>query len=179
MFTKSIAAQRPFKLALIASFAMVAAAVSAPSLATDSTAGSTAEVMVPITLTKNTDLKFGKFAGTTGGDVTISPLGTRSNTAGVVLAAGTVSAASFAIKGSPDANISVSLAGSTTVLTGPSGATMNLALASDLTGALLTGTATLNATGDQALNVGGTLTVAANQAAGSYTGTIAASVNYN
>jgi hypothetical protein len=178
MFTKSIAAQRPFKLALIASFAMVAAAVSAPSLATDTSATSTAEVMEPITLTKVSDMQFGRFAGTTGGALFLSTGGARTPSTGVVLGGGAVSAAVFGIQGSPNAVFGVSLEGSSTKLIG-AGGDMNLALESNLTGTLLTGNSALDNGGSAVLQVGGTLTVNPSQPGGIYSGNVAVSVNYN
>lgn len=180
MFNKSIAAQRPFKLALIASIAVLGAA-SAPSFAATASATATANIVTPINVTKTTDLAFGKFVVTTGGNVTIDTAGARTFT-GVTLLTSTTSAASFAVTGEPNATYTISTAGTTANLT--SGAnTMALTLASDLNAAGTTtgnvATGTLSAGGTQNIYVGGSLAVAAAQPAGAYTGSIALAVDYN
>jgi hypothetical protein len=180
MFTKSIAAQRPFKLALIASFALVAAAVSAPSLAAD--AGASANVMIPIAIAKGTDMAFGRFAsGSAGGTVTINTLGARDKTGDVVLAGGTPGAATFTVTGEPSVGYAITLP-ATATLTGAGGGTMVLTLASDTTAAGITSgqaaSGTLSGTGTQTLYVGGSLAVAAGQTAGAYTGIFSATVAY-
>jgi hypothetical protein len=183
MFTKSIAAQRPFKLALIASFAMVAAAVSAPSLADTTTASASAKVMVPITIAKTADLAFGKFAvnGAAGGTVTVSTSGVRSGSGVYIPAADTTTAARFTITGEANASFSIDLGGPSTTLTG-GGGSMTLTYASDLTGGNTTsGLATIGTltSGTQILYVGGTLAVSGTQVAADYTGTVSATVLYN
>jgi hypothetical protein len=183
MFTKSIAAQRPFKLALIASIALVTAAVSAPGLAANSiSADSTANVMVPIAITKSSDLVFGKFAAKAGGgSVTVATNGARTGT-GVYLAAGTTTAASFAVKGEPNATYSIDLS-SVALSNGTPAQDMTLSLISALTASAATSgsvtSGTLDGSGDQVLYVGGALTVADAQAGGLYSGTVTAAVDYN
>jgi len=181
MLTKSIAAQRPFKLALIASIAMAAAAVSAPSLAaaTSTSASAAATVMVPIAISKTTDLAFGKFAvGSTGGTLLLNTSGALTPSADVTLGGGTPAAAVFHITGETGANYGIT----SPDVTLSDGASHSMALA------LVTGFATgVNsgvvssstiAAGGQDLYVGGTLTVGASQVAGTYTGTVAVSVQY-
>lgn len=180
MFQKSIAAHRPFKLALIASLAMVAAVSSAPIMAADADASAT--VIVPLTIAKVTDLAFGKFASGTGGTVTMDTAGVRGNSGGVLLAAGgSEGAATFTVTGEPDSGYAITLP-ATTTLNGPGGATMVLTLGSDTNaGGTITGNATagtLNAGGTQTLSVGGSLAVAAAQTPGAYLGTFAATVAY-
>jgi hypothetical protein len=183
MLTKSVAAKRPFKLALIASFVMVAAAVSAPSLADTITAGATANVMVPIKIVKAADLAFGKFAvdSGAGGTVTVSTSGARTGSGVFMPSADTTAAARFTITGETDASFSIDLGGpSITLNKGPD--SMLLTYASDLTGGNavsgLTATGTLTS-GTQTLYVGGTLTVSGTQVAGAYIGTVSATVAYN
>jgi spore coat protein U-like protein len=182
MFKKSIAAQRPFKLALIASIAMLGAA-SAPSFAANSTtASASATVLTPINVSKSTDLNFGKFIATAVGSVTVSTSGARTFS-GVTLATGiTPTAASFSITGEPNATYTIDTTGTSTSLTNGAN-TMPLAIYTDLTGGNATSgtvaSGTLSAGGAQTLYVGGQLTVGATQVAGAYTGTIAVAVNYN
>jgi hypothetical protein len=183
MFTKSIAAQRPFKLALIASFAMVAAAVSAPSLADTTTASATANVMVPIKIVQAANLTFGKFAVSSGsgGTVTVSTSGARTGSGMFLPSADPTTAAQFTITGEPNASFSIDLGGPGTTLTKGTDS-MTLTYASDLTGANATSgtipTGTLTS-GTQTLFVGGTLTVSGTQVAGAYAGTVSATVAYN
>lgn len=183
MFEKSILAVRPFKLALFASFALAAAGASAPVLASNSaTATATADVIVPISITKSTELTFGRFApGTLAGSVTVQTGGARTSS-NVALASGTTPvAASFAITGDGNSGFSVDVTGSSTELISGSD-TMALALVGDFTGAGGAGavptTGTLSS-GAATLYIGGTLTVGNTQAAGNYTGNVSVVVNYN
>jgi spore coat protein U-like protein len=183
MFKKSIAAQRPFKLALIASIALLGAA-SAPSFAANSTtATASATVLTPINVSKSTDLNFGKFVASAAGTVTVSTSGARTFSGVTLMTGVTPTAASFSITGEPSATYTIdTTTGTSTTLT--SGAnTMPLALYSDLTGGNATSgtvsSGTLSAGGAQTLYVGGQLTVGAGQAPGAYTGTVAVAVNYN
>lgn len=182
MFSKSIAAQRPSKLALIASFALLAAAVSAPSVAANSIAAdATANVMVPIAVTKGADLVFGKFAATAGGTVTISTDGGRVGS-GVFFASGATSAARFDVKGEPGATYAITLTAAN-LSNGTPAQDMALSLISATTAsAATTGSVTggtLDGGGDQQVFVGGALAVASNQAGGTYTGSVTAEVSYN
>jgi spore coat protein U-like protein len=182
MFEKSIVAVRPFKLALLASIALAAAGATAPAFAASTTATASATVIVPIAIAKATDLSFGKFAaGTSAGSVTIKTDGTRTVT-GVTATGGTLSAASFNISGEPSATYAIDTSATTANLTSGSD-TLSLALVSDFTaGGASSGTqatGTLSGTGTQTLYVGGTLTVGANQANGSYSGSVSVAVAYN
>lgn len=182
MFTKFSAAQRPLKLSLLASIALIGAAASAPAMSASTTAAATADVVTPIAITKASDLVFGRFIAGPGGTVTVNTAGLRT-LSGVTAAGGTAaSTASFNITGEASAAYSISIDTSDAKLI--SGANeMNLELFSDLTGAGATSgkvaAGLLSATGTQTLYVGGTLTVGADQAGGQYSGTIAALVNYN
>lgn len=185
MFMKSIAAQRPFKLALIASIAAVAAAASAPGFAANSaSASATANVMVPISISSSGTLSFGKFSsGSTGGSVVVNTAGTASKTGDVVMGGGTPGAATFTVTGEKGAAYTIDTSTTTATLSDGGTNTMALALISDFTGAGATSgtqsSGTLDGTtGQQVLHVGGTLTVGPSQAAGAYTGTVNVAVNY-
>lgn len=180
--------QRTLKLAL-AAFACGAAVISGPSGAVptnSASAAATGTVIAPITVSKSADLSFGKFAPGAGGTVTISNSGVRSFS-GIVLSTigSSPTAAQFTVTGDPDATYTIAHSGST-VLTNTTGAgaeTMALAKSSALTGADVTSgnvsAGTLSAGGTQTIFVGGTLTVAANQVPGVYTGTVDVTVEYN
>lgn len=182
MSSKSIVAQRPFQLSLLASIALFGAVASAPAFSANTTAAATADVVTPIAITKATDLVFGRFIAGPGGSVTVSTAGLRT-VSGVTAAGGaTPATASFNITGEASTSYSISIDASDTKLISGTNE-MNLELFSDVTGAGATSgkvnSGLLSATGTQTLYVGGRLTVGADQAGGAYTGTIAALVNYN
>ena len=142
------------------------------------TATATANLITPISITKNVDMNFGNIAvsPTDPGTVVLPPVGVRTKTGGVTLPAivGTISAASFTVTGESGYNYSITLpVGSVTLTSGANTMTLNN-FTSDpsSTGTLTSGTSTLN--------VGGTLNVAAAQHSGSYTSTgFTVTVNYN
>ena len=131
-------------------------------------AGATVEIAAPIAVTQDTALAFGNIGpSASAGTVTISLAGAQSVTGGVTALGGTVAAGEFTVTGASGATYSVTIDGSVT-LSGPG--TMTATLTNDGGGSLTGGTDTFN--------VGGTLSVGANQAAGSYTGTYSVAVNY-
>jgi hypothetical protein len=185
MSKKSIAALRPLKLALLATFALGAIGAGSDALAVtnNATASATATVITPMNITKNADLAFGKIAaGATSGTVKVSTSGGASVTGGTTTAGGTPTAANFTITGDNSATYAIDLTGTTATLTG-AGTPMALALAMDFagdgSGTTTVTTGALSGTGSQTLYVGGTLTVGASQVAGTYSGSIAVAVAYN
>lgn len=178
--------QRALKLALASVFSLGAAALGANAYAASTTATATATVLVPIGITKATDLVFGSFAPGAGGSVTVSTSGARSAT-GAILSSitATPSAARFNVTGGGASTYSISFTGTSTTLasTATPTDTMAFAPASDLTaGNATTGNVsagTLTA-GAQSIYVGGVLTVGATQVAhADYTGSVAVAVEYN
>jgi len=145
------------------------------------TAASTGVVITPIGITKTADLNFGNIAvsPTVAGTVVLVPAGTRTATGGVTLpaAVGTVSAAAFTVTGDGSNTYAITFPNPTVTLTDPvSTKTMTLgSLTSNpsSTGAL--------SSGSQNITVGGTLSVAAAQQAGTYTSAagLVVQVNYN
>ena len=127
------------------------------------------------TVSTTRNLAFGRFVAATGGTITIDPAGVRSKTGGLVLlSGGAVTSSSYSLTESGTGKslrwTTITLPGSATLSSG--GATMTLSnFVSDPPNTVL-GTARTTMT------VGATLTVAANQAPGSYTGTFAVTVNY-
>lgn len=93
-----------------------------------------------------------------------------------VVCGGTTNAPTFNIDGLAGALVNVSFANATETLTSVGGDTMQV---SALTNSLVGNQATLNGTGDASFTVGGSLAVAASQAAGVYTGSLTVNVAYN
>jgi hypothetical protein len=168
MFNRSFVA-----LAALAVVSAVAPAAQAAS-ASD-TANANATIIDPIAIAKQYDLDFGAAApGALAGTVVMAPSGSRSSTGGVSLSnLNNGAAASFLVSGQANANYAITLPGSI-VLNGPG---LNTMTADTFTSnPSLTGN--LGVGGSQTVNVGATLNVAANQVAGSYTGTFVVSVDY-
>lgn len=131
----------------------------------------------PIAITTMQHLSFGRFAAGAGGTLTVSPAGMRSAGPGVVLlSSGATSEARYTISGDPDAvfNISIPADGDATLDDGH-GHTMPFSLFQADAQPLLQ----LGAGGTQALALGATLSAAAGQPAGHYTGFFPVYVEYN
>jgi len=146
------------------------------------TASASATIVTPITLTKTIDMNFGNVSvlSNTGGTVVLAPAGTRTTggAGGVTLPAttGTVAAASFNVAGQGNYTYAITLpTSSSTVLNGSNSMTVDTWTSSP------SGTGLLSSGGTQTLTVGATLSVAAGQAAGSYTTStpFSVTVNYN
>lgn len=154
--------------ALFAAVALIG--INGSAQAAPSTGTATATIFAPITVTKTTDLAFGTIvAGAAAANVTITSAGVRTCDAGLTCS-GTISAVSFNIAGSTGEIVTVS---SDAVVTLASGAnTMTATLSPNATTLMLAG-------GVASFKVGGTLSVGANQATGTYTGTFNVTVDYN
>ncbi|QYF93425.1 DUF4402 domain-containing protein [Massilia sp. PAMC28688] len=161
--------------------ATLLALASAGASAASATASASGTVVAPIAISAATNLAFGSFAPGAGGTVTVSTSGVRAASGVVLMGAAAASAARFNITGEAGTTYSITHSGSTALSNGAE--TMVLTKFSDLTGANGTsGNATsgvLDGAGEQSLYVGGTLAVSASQAAGVYTGTVVATVEYN
>lgn len=149
---------------------------NAQTASSTATASATATIISPIAITKTADLAFGNIvAGTTTGTVVVSSTGTRSNTGGVTLPTatpGTVTAAAFTVTGLANATYTIVPA----VVANPTSGSNSMTLTLN---ANPSGTGTIGSAGTQVVNVGGTLNVGANQAAGAYTGSFTVTVAYN
>ncbi len=131
-------------------------------------------LITPIALTSSQDLDMGLvIPGASSGQVVLNPAtGAQSTTGGVLYAASSGFPALFSVTGMPNHAFTIAFGSPSITLTGPSG-TMSLALNGSPSGS-----STLSAAGTAALNVGGTLSVAANQAEGTYAGTLLVTVAY-
>lgn len=141
------------------------------------TANATATIVKSISIEKIADLRFGKIiAASTAGQVAIQTDGTRTIASGDVVLFNQESdhrAASFKTIGSPNATYDLSFPASVS-LTGPTGSSPMT-----IEGFVHSATGTLSAAGEETFNVGATLNVGANQAAGEYTGTFSVTAAYN
>jgi hypothetical protein len=154
----------------------IALAISSISSAQAATTSGTANarVVTPIAISQTTPLEFGSFSSSaslgtitqagvvTGGVTAISGGATR--TAGVFAVTGEAAAGTTPYTFTLPANVTLNSGGNSMVAT--------LSFASG------TSSRTLNSSGSDTVNVNGSLAVAANQAAGAYTGTYSVTVNY-
>ena len=138
-----------------------------------------ARIITALTVTYNpaSPLDFGSIVANNGGGVIISAdaAGTRSLAASSTceLVGPNSGSATFDIAGEPTFLVDVSVDATTTLTETVGGvATMNVSLA------LSNSVVTLSGTGDATVFVGGQLTVAANQAVGTYTGTFDVTASY-
>lgn len=164
--------QQLSKLAL----ALGAVVMTGSVMAASGTADVSATVVTPLTVTKVTDLQFGKFSTATGGGTVVinAADGARTQTGAVTLQGGTTGRATFTLSGQSGLAYTATLDNATITLSGSGGTppTMSAALTmNNQTGTFGGSSITLG--------VGGTLTVAGDQAAGTYTGSLAVTVNYD
>ncbi len=135
----------------------------------------TGTLLAPISISSTANLNFGTMVPTgTDGTVTVTPAGVRTSV-NVDLFGGTPAAASFDVTGDPGANYSITLPSSATLTSG--GDTMTVGPAPPFTDDA--GATPTLVGGSDTFNVGATLNVGANQAAGTYSGTFDVTVNYN
>ena len=163
------------KLALVSTIALGSVGFSVSSHAAATSASGTATVIVDMGITKNADLRFGKFAAGTGGTVVMTTAGVRSKTSAVMLSAlDAGGAASFAVTGDSTATYAITLP--TTVTITHTNTTNTMSVGTFVSNPSGTGTLTAGA---QTLLVGGTLTVGSAQVAGAYSGSFSVTVDYN
>jgi len=144
--------------------------------AVSDTATATAEILEALAIVADgTDLDFGTIAlkDLTSGteDITLSPTNDLTCPSATFICAGTTSVPTFNLTGYNGANVSVSLTDSAISL---SDGTNSMPLSLNLSDTSVT----LDGSGQGSFTVGGTLTVAAGQAAGVYSGTFEANVEY-
>jgi hypothetical protein len=124
------------------------------------------------------NLSFGTFVATSAGTVTVGADGSRAQSGGafVLYQGSTVAApAQFSVNGTPNVVYAITLPADNTVLmSNGAGHSMTVrAFVSNLNGMTI-----LSKYGNGQFNVGATLSVGAQQARGSYTGTFSVIVNY-
>lgn len=162
-------------LKLVAAVAIALAGVGVRLAGAESATGQT-DVVVAIAIEKLHDLNFGNIiAGGTDGTVIMSTANVRSFTGGA--SAGPPDgegAAIFSVTGHPGDGYSISLPSSITL---DDGAAHTMSVTNIVS--TPSGNGILSGAGEQQLNVGGTLHVAANQASGSYSKSFDVTVAYN
>lgn len=154
--------------------ALPGAAHAAPVAATTNASGK-ALLLIPLTLTKVDDLDFGTvIPSSVAGTVSIAPDGSGQSVTGGVTAVTSVSAARalFAGAGSPNQQVSIFLAPPASL---SDGAGHNMPISLGLESASIT----IDSTRAFFVGVGGTVTVAANQEEGVYSGTFTVLAQYN
>lgn len=160
-----------FMLRAAAGAVIAAAGLSAASAqAATATATARAQVIQPVTVTRTADLDFGAIvAGTNASTVAVTPAGVR-NCGSSLTCTGTVTAAGFNVVGAAGQTVQITTDASVSLTSG----------SNSMTAALNNPTSSLVlAAGNNPFNVGGTLSVGANQAAGAYVGSFTVTVNYN
>ena len=181
----SILFNKSFRFAALASVVAIGAFGASNSFAAKGAdSNSSATVIVPIEITKKTDLVFGKFAPGAGGDVTVATDGARTTTGPILSVSGaTPTAAKFDVTGDNDSTYGITWSGVAELTNSGSTETMLLTKISDLTagGATSgeTSSGTLSGTGAQSIYLGGPWAVGASQADGNYIGDVTATVEYN
>lgn len=149
------------------------AAIAAPGDSDTATGTATATVVAPIELEHDAGaaLSFGSFLAGAGGTVVVTPGGAGSVSGDVEFVSGSVNTAdSFTVAGDANRSFTISATG---------GSVSNGTETMTFTTAVSSASDTLDTNGDGSFTVGGTLTVAADQVAGDYTGTYDATVAYN
>ena len=162
--------------------ATFAAAVAVPAAAapgdTDTAQGvANAEIVAPITLTHDTGaaLNFGTVASGDAGTVIVTTAGALDGASTAdTLNGSTYSADAFTVSGDAGRSFSITTTGGTVA---DGGNSMSFTTTPSANSGTLSSPASGN--GSASFTVGGTLSVGASQAAGSYTGSYDATVTYN
>jgi len=173
----TIARQNRLTIAIVVILAFSASAFNGSASAAGN-AGTMFAVSVVVPIAKAADFNFGSFyPGSTAGTVDVN--GRRSFSGGVLTASSGAAptAVKFDVTGGASTTYTVSCP-TGVILTGP-GAPMALTRIGDPTFADAGGAPTPAMAGTQSIYLGGSVAVAANQAAGVYTGNFPATVTYN
>ncbi len=166
---------------------------SAQAVSDNETADSLVAIMQPGTMTKLADMDFGQIAQpSVAGNVTMSPNFPACTPSAGIIHLGACQPASFAVLGRKNWLVRIrEMNGGTIVLTGPGGATMTVSMLSlgttDMAPAPGGGgppgsfgrQQITSDSGAAEFRIGGRLNIAANQAQGTYTGTMTIQVLFN
>ncbi|WP_298363722.1 DUF4402 domain-containing protein [uncultured Lutibacter sp.] len=139
-------------------------------------------IIAPIAITAGVDLEFGDIIKGAG-DVIVATDGSRTIPAAMKSGAqlGTIAAATFSVAGEASYTYAITLPadGDVTITEGTDPMNVNTFTVSTATDGDADLDGTLNGSGADTISVGATLTVAADQATGDYTGTFSVTVAYN
>lgn len=161
---------RFLKAALVGTVAAAAFASTGAQAAT-ATAQAKAEILQQITVTKNADLDYAVIVtGATASTVQVSTAGVRTCGSGLTCT-GTAAAADFTVAGTTGKVATISVPASVSLTSGAN------SMSSTLVGSASTLTISATAANNK-FQVGGTLSVGANQADGVYSGNFTVTVNY-
>ena len=158
------------RFVLLATVVVVLGSLSTAAMAAVISGTASATVLAPVVVTQTTALNFGTFAANAAGSVTISPLSARSSSNVVVIPSSAFAAGAFSITGATGFTFAITL-GTPTALTSGLNTMAFTVLGSATSGTFVSGVASFT--------VGGTLSAAANQAAGTYSGSYPVTVEYN
>jgi hypothetical protein len=185
----SILFKKSFQHAALISVVTLAAFGTSNSFAAKSAdAPVVATVFQPIEISTTDTLNFGQFAPGSGGNLVVSTGGVRVGTGLVLSSVGApIQAATFEVSGNIGATFNITI--TSTPMTHVDGVetmaldTTSVDDASDVSNGVDVSASSLvdnsEGGGGRNITVGGSLTVADDQLAGSYTGTITAAVEYN
>ena len=151
----------------------IAALVAIPSYAADVSSSAGADIIAPLQITNSAALYFGTIAPslTTADQVVVTSSGTRSCGSELTCVTADHTAAGFSVTGEADYVYNITLPTSISISNGGGGSmTVDTFTGSKASGTLVSGSDTFN--------VGGTLSVTANQPTGEYTGTFSVTVEY-
>jgi len=146
----------------------VAAFSATGANAATATATARAQILQPLTVTQAADLDYATIVtGAAASTVVVTPAGARTCGVGLVCS-GTATAARFNVVGTIGQIATVSVPATVSLTSG----------ANSMSSTLVSSTALMTLAATNSFNVGGTLSVGANQADGAYSGTFTVTVNY-
>ena len=165
-------------LGAVAALALGLAA--APAIAASDSATASVTILRPVTVTKTTDLAFGRVVQPSSGSGTVSISktdGSRSFTGGVTLLTSTTGKASFTVAGEGAQAVTVSVPGSFSIANTSGPGTLTVTTDATNTGSQ-TLSGSLGGAGSLTVDVGGTITVTNTTNSGAYSGTFLVSADY-
>jgi hypothetical protein len=172
-------------LATLATFAIASTAHAQASAS--QTTNASATIFRPITLTKNTDLRFGTVVRPTSGADTViidaaDGARTLSNGNAVALTSGAHTApgrATFTVAGEGGQAFSISVPTSFNMTRAGGAETLTIALTATATSGTLTGSLGDASSGSASFGIGGSMPLTSSTASGAYSGSFVTTVAYN
>lgn len=140
--------------------------------------GINAEIIAAVEITAEQTMNFGEIAATTAGTLAIDGGGTLTPSTGITSLGGTIQQGEFTLKGDIGRTIDVTAPASVTLNGSVSGTMTVTDFDIDGAGAGATFSVDLAAAEENDFTLGGTLNIGAAQAAGTYTGDVTLTANY-